>query len=205
MYKALDPAKHEIRVLLLLPDRDIDATIQCQLVYASLDDEDLQYEALSYGWGDPEPAQDIEVDGTACQVGPNLHSALRRLRSKDAIRRLWVDALCINQKHNGEKSHQVAQMGRIFTGATQTNAWLGEHNDGELAMDLAKEIHETTTVEQLERLCNDESRSGSWVSLFWVATTMHTDNGPFDAGSVVGTDRMERILEKNVDNTRGGA
>jgi hypothetical protein len=171
MYETLDPTNHEIRILLLQPSNDIICTIRCQLHRESLDDEDLRFEALSYVWGDPEPAQEIEVDGVACQIRPNLHSALRRLRRDNDVRRLWVDALCIHQKDNIEKSHQVVQMGRVYSTAAQTNAWLGENEKGHLAMDLAKRIHESGSMEALDNLCHERALRDSWVGLstsLWV-------------------------------------
>jgi hypothetical protein len=39
---------------------------------------------------------------------------------------LWVDAICINQHNNQEKSHQVSMMGEIYKRDTQVLAWLGE-------------------------------------------------------------------------------
>ncbi|OAL06385.1 HET-domain-containing protein [Phaeosphaeriaceae sp. SRC1lsM3a] len=122
MYEALIPSKHQTRILLLLPSSDVDSTIRCRLIIKFLDDEHLRYEALSYVWGNPEPSKEIQVNSSICRVGPNLHSALRRLRSENELRRLWVDAVCINQPDNAEKSHQVAQMGRVYSGAEQTIA-----------------------------------------------------------------------------------
>jgi hypothetical protein len=39
---------------------------------------------------------------------------------------LWVDAVCINQQDNREKSRQVAMMGEIYKRASQVLTWLGE-------------------------------------------------------------------------------
>jgi hypothetical protein len=85
------------------------------------------------------------------------------LRWKDDVRRLWVDALCIDQKDDIEKSHQVAQMGRVYSKTTQTNARLGEDEKGYLATNLAKRIHESGSIESLKNLCLDEPLQESWV------------------------------------------
>ncbi len=42
---------------------------------------------------------------------------------------MWIDALCINQSDDDEKSWQVALMGRIFKWATLVVAWLGPEED----------------------------------------------------------------------------
>jgi len=38
---------------------------------------------------------------------------------------LWIDAICINQNDNAEKSVQVQRMDLIYSNATQVIAWLG--------------------------------------------------------------------------------
>ncbi|KAF5699251.1 heterokaryon incompatibility domain-containing protein [Fusarium mundagurra] len=40
------------------------------------------------------------------------------------IRRLWVDALCINQEDNVEKPAQVQEMGRIYSKAERVISWV---------------------------------------------------------------------------------
>jgi hypothetical protein len=99
--------------------------IRCSLRTVRLED-DPQYEALSYAWGDPAICRPIIVDGRECQATVNLVSALRRLRFLDQARRLWIDALCINQADNAEKSHQVRLMDKIYLQASRGLLWLGE-------------------------------------------------------------------------------
>jgi len=127
MYRALSSGINEIRILRLLPPVDDDDEVRCELVHQSLD-ETLTYDALSYVWGDPKPAQKIYVGGMAVTVTPNLHGALRRLRH--AGRDIWVDSLCINQKDDIEKGAQVRLMGRIYRQADYVISWLGEGGDG---------------------------------------------------------------------------
>ena len=43
-----------------------------------------------------------------------------------SLRVLWVDAVCINQNDEDEKSEQVPKIGGIYGGATKVYAWLGE-------------------------------------------------------------------------------
>lgn len=56
----------------------------------------------------------------------NLESALRHLRYAFVSRLLWVDALCINQNNNHEKTHQVKLMGDIYRRTRQGLIWLGD-------------------------------------------------------------------------------
>jgi hypothetical protein len=50
-----------------------------------------------------------------------------RLKPHIRSQNLWIDALCIDQGNNGERTHQVQQMGRIFTSAEQVISWLGPY------------------------------------------------------------------------------
>ncbi|PMD53878.1 HET-domain-containing protein, partial [Hyaloscypha bicolor E] len=43
-------------------------------------------------------------------------------------RSLWADAVCINQRDNKEKGHQVALMAKIYSNANCVLVWLGESN-----------------------------------------------------------------------------
>jgi hypothetical protein len=57
-----------------------------------------------------------------------LPQHLRGPRS-DVYARYWIDALCINQQDNAEKSHQVAHMGAIYSNARRVAVWLGRQKD----------------------------------------------------------------------------
>jgi hypothetical protein len=100
--------------------------------------EDIQahesrYEALSYAWGPQGSFSKILVcapDGAAAtasilSIGPALKIALRHLRYADRPRRLWVDAVCINQMDNEEKDSQVKRMAEIYRQAGRVMVWLG--------------------------------------------------------------------------------
>ena len=86
------------------------------------------YEALSYVWGQSEHPIQIIVNDRPSYVTKNLHEALMRLRDKAKYRTLWVDAVCINQRNDTEKSQQVLHMRSIFAKARQTLMWLGEES-----------------------------------------------------------------------------
>jgi hypothetical protein len=88
------------------------------------------YEALSYVWGFDIPAikSQILFETEVLSIGSSLANALTRLRLRNSIRVLWVDALCINQKDDDEKNRQVLLMGSIYLLARRTVVWLG-HGD----------------------------------------------------------------------------
>jgi hypothetical protein len=55
----------------------------------------------------------------------NLADALPYLQPDDSPRDLWIDAICINQRGDVEKSQQVNQMAQIYRRASRVIAWLG--------------------------------------------------------------------------------
>jgi hypothetical protein len=159
IYKDLTVGEHKFRLLELQPATEHGAPLTCRLVQERFDERtrkpDRPYEALSYVWGtSPKDTvvkntefKDTELKGTelndtepiSCndvevRVGKNCCEALRHLRLPRKTRRLFVDAVCINQKDNAEKGQQVAIMGDIYARAKRVLAWLGSRCQG---MDLA--------------------------------------------------------------------
>lgn len=87
------------------------------------------YRAVSYTWGDPEKTRWIRVNGRPMQVRWNCAYVLWQAhRHSGAHCYIWVDAICINQVDNWEKSFQVAQMGSIFDKAEQVLICIGPHD-----------------------------------------------------------------------------
>ncbi|KAH8589759.1 heterokaryon incompatibility protein-domain-containing protein [Bisporella sp. PMI_857] len=146
-YHPLDSTAGDIRLLYLLPSVDGEGDIQCKLEHRSLD-KNATYSALSYVWGNPEPAKAITLNGNPQSVTPNLFAALRRLRHTTETMCLWIDALCINQGDNQERSSQVEQMGKIYETAEVVLMWLGEEeNNSNLAMELIQLLYTTVRKE----------------------------------------------------------
>lgn len=116
------------RVLNLLPSRDFDGPVFCEIREASLDDC-VRYEALSYVWGAPALGHSVFVGNRTLRVTPNCLEALRHLRFRYRRRVLWVDAICIDQRESSqgtkERNHQVEVMGDIYLKARTVLVWLG--------------------------------------------------------------------------------
>ncbi|GLA08844.1 hypothetical protein AnigIFM60653_010643 [Aspergillus niger] len=140
-YSPLDQGPFSTRILHLLPSKDRAAPIECQLSNLSLRDDIAQeYDALSYVWGDEADGQcNISINNQAFSVGKNLHSALLRLRGHRVERRLWVDAIYIDQNNMREKEKQIQNMARIYEQASQVMVWLGEEaNDSTQALEAIR-------------------------------------------------------------------
>jgi hypothetical protein len=90
-----------IRLIDLQPCPDVNTQVQCSIIHTTLYDCDMEimdsYTALSYVWGDPNNIVKILVDSTELEITTNLDSALRHIRDKTRSRRIWADAICVNQ------------------------------------------------------------------------------------------------------------
>ncbi|TVY18242.1 Heterokaryon incompatibility protein 6, OR allele [Lachnellula arida] len=85
-----------------------------------------EYDALSYTWGSGENADAMVCNGAKLPISNGLFEALRTLRRPEKqVRYLWVDAICINQSDDGEKSKQVWNMLTIYEKAAGVIVWLG--------------------------------------------------------------------------------
>ncbi|KAI0547030.1 HET-domain-containing protein [Xylaria curta] len=149
MYNNLDQSKHQIRLLRLLPGHDSNA-IHCELLIVSLD-ESNEFEALSYVWGSQRDLIQICVSGQIKYVTSNLASALHHLRNEENERKLWADAVCINQDDNDERNSQVQLMQQIYSGASRVVVWLGPLNNRD------------------QEIINLIKRLGSNLRLHWIA------------------------------------
>jgi len=171
--------------------------VRCSLKEVTLDDPGLEYQALSYVWGEETPSSQILADDKTLAVTANLEDALRHLRtnrlyccdrlcscySDDADpvplnyeftfpTLLWIDAICINQKDNEERTQQVALMREIFSRASQVVAWLGSASEHtvpafRLLFGLACLYDCETDIaeEYVSHLVRHESFQGHWLAL----------------------------------------
>ena len=185
MYTSLDRTRKEIRLLEIV---SVDPDVTLKLHVASLVNEPV-FSALSYVWGYPPVWVDIRADGAAISVTQNFVDAVRdvhRFWTSKGLdrplesRRLWADAVCINQEDVTEKNFQVPLMKEIYSGAEQVLSWLGksgEPSDGafealQLIYDELALLHEDSSddLKWLERhpgLCHGYAgdRKGPWESI----------------------------------------
>jgi Heterokaryon incompatibility protein (HET) len=124
LYSKLRLNRFSIRLVRVLPGSPGDDVSVCMDVHP-LNEVAVQYEALSYVWGKPEPAKKIFVNKVEVSVNPNLYDALISLRQRDSIKCIWIDAICLNQTSFAEKSKEVQKMGQIYSLAKTVNVFLG--------------------------------------------------------------------------------
>jgi hypothetical protein len=152
-YEPLTDYPNHTRLLLLHPGKKSDPLhLELLAKPVPLDDPDsTPYEALSYVWGSENELDTINFGPGARWGMPitlKLAEALAHLRYTDKPRTLWIDALCINQSDDAERSAQVAVMAQIFHNAKRVIAWLGpEADDSNRALEVLDEIGSQVDVQ----------------------------------------------------------
>jgi hypothetical protein len=129
-----------IRIFHLNPASKPSSNISGSLHETSLQNP-AAYDALSYEWGAPEPKFSIGVGNGCIQVTKNCYEALIKLRHLARKRILWIDAICIDQEDEKDKSHQVAMMADIYSKADRVIVWLGESTpESDYALDWCQHV-----------------------------------------------------------------
>ncbi|KAF7195220.1 Heterokaryon incompatibility protein 6, OR allele [Pseudocercospora fuligena] len=161
-YERLKDAS-QIRVLDLQPGSwkdDIHARLR------TVARNEAKYEALSYVWGPRTQGRTLYLDKKhKVSITDNLFLALRRLRKKWTARTLWIDAVCINQLDNVEKSEQVASMADTYRDAKIVNVWLGESIPARsihLKYAFAPEPSTVSTSRHLRQVVNNLASHVTW-------------------------------------------
>lgn len=139
LYRSLRLPDNSIRILTLVPGTE-EEEIRCQMRCAALSDRP-RYSAVSYMWGPSDERRTVWVNERRIYVRKNLWSALQRLRLRTQDRKLWIDAICIDQSDGVERSRQVELMREIFEQAKCVLVWLG---DASKTSDRAFEILENS-------------------------------------------------------------
>ena len=129
-----------IRLFHLNPASEYSSSISGSLHETSLQNP-VAYDAISYQWGMREPGFLIAVGNGRIQVTKNCHEALLRLRHRNRKQKLWLDAICIDQENEKDKSHQVAMMADIYSKADRVIVWLGERTtESDYALDWCQHV-----------------------------------------------------------------
>lgn len=132
-YSLLLNPSTDIRLAIIEPGAEED-DIRCRILQGNIENIG-NYEALSYAWGDATNRVPIILDDKTFEVTPNLESALRNLRNPGSdpgqTRAFWIDAICIDQENDEERSAQVQRMRSIYQLATRVVIWVGRNYEPE--------------------------------------------------------------------------
>lgn len=175
------------RVMHLLAGQAADPIRFSLQVTACDADPHIDYEALSYAWGDPTLTQEILCEGTeggalrSLRVASNCYNALTSLRLSDKTRVLWIDAICINQDDVEERGTQVAMMRSIYSGASQVVVYLGESdNDSDSVMRYVEDQYEPVEFPRREAILKPGKNvwwsfsSRPWFTRTWVLQELYS-------------------------------
>ncbi|KAF4633974.1 hypothetical protein G7Y89_g4138 [Cudoniella acicularis] len=158
-YTPLKTDENEIRLVVLLPPNDSEEIV-CRIIHKHMTDDDVTYEALSYVWGSSEDIHSIQLMGSVEEpesvtkhnfpVTKNLHEALCLLRRPESCRVLWIDAICINQSDDAERSSQVALMRSIYSNAFHAVVYFGPEDEfSKPGIDFLTRVATTIAPDQL--------------------------------------------------------
>ncbi|KFA53018.1 hypothetical protein S40293_05933 [Stachybotrys chartarum IBT 40293] len=128
-----ESTRAETRMLTLHPGNfNDDIKISIERILLKDGPDQPEFAALSYHWGSSQTLDKVHVDqGGTIPITLNLFIALRYLRNADQDRKLWIDALCINQQSEEEKNYHVRWMGKVFEKASQVIVFLGHLAQGD--------------------------------------------------------------------------
>jgi hypothetical protein len=122
-------ADREVRILRLEAAAQHDEPLIASLITRLLQDDpespSLRYDCVSYCWGTSGKSKSLLCYGHVLDITENVDMMLRHLRKPTRPRNLWVDAICIDQSNDEEKSQQVQLMGAIYERASKVHIWMG--------------------------------------------------------------------------------
>ncbi len=117
-----------LRLLLICPGRP-EEPLKTELIPTTLEEAQGRYDATSYTWGSPENPELISCGNYQLWVQRNAFHMMLDLRNPDGPRKVWIDAICINQCSLDERASQVAIMHHIYRRAAATWVWMGRPDE----------------------------------------------------------------------------
>jgi hypothetical protein len=183
-YKALT-VPYEIRYVQILAGTD-NAPLCCKIVHHTLQNNELEYTALSYTWGDSEETFEVACESTSSgiylKVTKNCYLAMKRLRDNDKSTSIWIDAICIDQSNIAERNFLVAIMDQIYAKATNTVVYLGEEeNDSEIGMKIIRSLASNRSLEKMissprNKAALSKLLDRPWCNRIWVLQEVFVSN-----------------------------
>jgi hypothetical protein len=119
-----------------------------RLKIISLSHDSPSFSSLSYTWGRSSVSHHtITCNGCTFQITSNLFEALQQIRRQHGRLLIWIDAICINQKDEREKTEQIPLMNEIYSKAQNVYVWLGNGTiESDAAMDSLREAWEIKSL-----------------------------------------------------------
>ncbi|KIW31287.1 uncharacterized protein PV07_02947 [Cladophialophora immunda] len=146
----------EIRLLYLAPRNVPSSSVRDAIQHVFLSTAPL-YTAVSWMWGALSDLVEFQVDGQTIMIPQNLLRVIEQLRAESQPRRIWIDAICIDQKSLQERNHQVQMMGQIYRNANYVVACLTAKGSSDRRR-LKREAEQLHKLLQEGRHSTDTSR-----------------------------------------------
>lgn len=175
-------AEDAVRILVLEAADDFESPLRCSIIQRGRDSQSrsasgCEYSAVSYTWGDCELSHQLFVrhDGQSwhcLHITASVDSLLRHLRVPYKPKLLWIDAICLNQRDETEKTQQIPWMGRIYSDAKRVHIWLGDDEVDKarqaftIIRKAEREDHWRVTKEEIQCLASLFNRP--WFYRRWV-------------------------------------
>ncbi|CAN9136114.1 unnamed protein product [Alternaria alternata] len=124
LYKHQELRQNQIR---LLTTKWINGSIEIDIDQYTLT-EDLDYDAISYVWGSAPASVTVKCNGRPLVVTSTaleMLNYLHRYQKNTTARKMWIDAICINQDDEQEKAAQIPLMREIYSKARAVVVWMG--------------------------------------------------------------------------------
>ncbi|PPJ50387.1 hypothetical protein CBER1_06969 [Cercospora berteroae] len=157
----------EIRLLQIEPRRWlIGGTIHASLLHVQ-PSPTLEYDPVSYRWGDPALTEEILVDGRTMAVTKSALQVLLNCRTSWTRKTIWIDSICINQRDFDEKASQIRMMRDIYRNATRVVLypildWYARAAVQTLMQVLANVMTLTEHLRKLRKLAIGQKESRRW-------------------------------------------
>ena len=102
-------AEGDFRLLRIL-GLDVDGRPSTRLDHMAYGAE-MKYNCVSYSWNGQFPSKAIECNGTDLLMTLTVYQFLEVLLDTRGVGEdLWIDGICINQKDDEEKAHQIKRL-----------------------------------------------------------------------------------------------
>lgn len=136
IHSPLDLSQRSIRLLRIRSSRSSQGHIRCIKWHTTVERD---YTCLSYVWGPSDEGYPVLLNEKLHLVRKNLFTFLQHAEEKN-FGWLWIDALCIDQANDAERTHQVQRMGALFAQADRVISWLGDiPRRAEFLLDAARD------------------------------------------------------------------
>lgn len=109
----------QMRLLTLFPGEEFEPLNG--LIWVTRLDAKPHYMTVSYVWGTKSRLSNaLRTPVGSISITEPLYLTLKKLRKRQKSIVLWVDAICINQNDDDEKTEQVRMLAQIFQNSAQT-------------------------------------------------------------------------------------